>query len=100
MILRQFLHVDPVIAASYIVGCGGKSSSAVVDPVEGPDFYVRASRDLGMEIKYVFDTHVHADHRSTGRAVAEAVGAPYVLHESVDAAFDFHRVADGARLEL
>ena len=34
MILRQFLHTDPVIAASYIVGCGGKSAGVVIDPVE------------------------------------------------------------------
>jgi hydroxyacylglutathione hydrolase len=100
MILRQFLHVDPVIAASYIVGCGGKASCAIVDPIEPPEFYTRAARELGMEITYVVDTHVHADHRSTGRALAEAAGAKYVLHESVDAAFDFHRVADGARLEI
>ncbi len=32
MILRQFLHSDPV-AASYLFGCGGKASAAVVDPV-------------------------------------------------------------------
>ncbi|TGV81022.1 MBL fold metallo-hydrolase, partial [Mesorhizobium sp. M00.F.Ca.ET.149.01.1.1] len=32
MILRQFLHTDPV-AASYLFGCGGKASAAVVDPV-------------------------------------------------------------------
>jgi hypothetical protein len=32
MILRQFLHADPV-AASYLFGCGGKSAAAVVDPV-------------------------------------------------------------------
>ena len=32
MILRQFLHTDPV-AISYLFGCGGKSMGAVVDPV-------------------------------------------------------------------
>jgi len=32
MILRQYLHVDPV-AASYLFGCGGRSMAAVVDPV-------------------------------------------------------------------
>ena len=41
MILRQFLHVDPVIAASYIVGCGGKATCVVVAPVDEPEVYVR-----------------------------------------------------------
>lgn len=66
MILRQFLHTDPVIAASYIVGCGGKSACAVVDPVAPPEHYLRSAAELGMAIHYVIDTHVHADHLSTG----------------------------------
>lgn len=100
MMLRQFLHSDPVIAASYIVGCGGKRACVVVDPVDAPERYVRAANDLGMDVRYVIDTHVHADHRSTGRDLAAATGARYVLHESVHAAFKFEGVADGSRLEV
>ena len=100
MILRQFLHVDPVIAASYIVGCGGKATCVVVDPVDEPEVYVRRASELGMAIRFVVDTHVHADHLSTGRSLAGAVDAPYLLHESVHADFDFERVADGAHLEI
>jgi glyoxylase-like metal-dependent hydrolase (beta-lactamase superfamily II) len=100
MILRQFLHTDPVIAASYIVGCGGESACIVVDPVDQPEVYVRRASDLGMSIHYVVDTHVHADHVSTGRALAAEAGAPYVLHESAGAQFTFEAVADGAQLEF
>jgi hydroxyacylglutathione hydrolase len=100
MILRQFLHTDPVIAASYIVGCGGTSACVVVDPVDGPERYVRAAERLGMTIRYVVDTHVHADHLSTGPALAASIGAPYLLHESVSADIDFERVADGRRIEV
>jgi hydroxyacylglutathione hydrolase len=100
MILRQFLHTDPVIAASYIVGCGGKSACVIVDPVESAEHYLRAASDLGMAIRYVVDTHVHADHLSTGRALAESAEAPYVLHKSVTAEFDFLGVVDGDTLEI
>ena len=58
MIVRQFLHTDPVIAASYIIGCGGKSACIVVDPVDAPDVYQRQASELGMSIQYVIDTHV------------------------------------------
>jgi hypothetical protein len=44
VILRQFLHTDPVIAASYIVGCGGQRVCAVVDPVDAPAAYM--ARDI------------------------------------------------------
>jgi glyoxylase-like metal-dependent hydrolase (beta-lactamase superfamily II) len=100
MILRQYLHVQPVVAASYLFGCGGKQAGAVVDPVEPPDFYIDAADALGLRLHYVIDTHVHADHFSTGRALAEASGAHYVLHDSVDVAFPFRAVRDGDRLLL
>jgi glyoxylase-like metal-dependent hydrolase (beta-lactamase superfamily II) len=100
MILRQFLHTDPTIAASYILGCGSQAAGAVVDPVESPDFYLAEAQRVGLEIRLVIDTHVHADHLSTGRSLAAAAGADYVLHASVEASFPFRAVHDGDRLEL
>lgn len=99
MILRQFLHTEPVVALSYLVGCGGKGASVVVDPVDPPEQYLRAAADLGVAIRFIVDTHVHADHRSTGPALARAAGAPYLLHESVRGAIAFEGVAEGDRLE-
>ena len=100
MILRQFLHTEPVIAASYLLGCGGKGLAAIVDPVDAPERYIQAAAEHGMAIRYVIDTHVHADHLSTGRALADVAGASYVLHESAAARFPFEAVTDGARLEI
>ncbi len=82
MIFRQFLHHSP-IAASYLFGCGGQGQCVVVDPLEDLDPYLQASRDTGMRIVHVIDTHVHADHLSGGRALAESVGVSYLVHESV-----------------
>ena len=87
MILRQFLHTDPAVAVSYLYGCGGKQAGAVVDPVESPEFYLSAAEEVGIRITDVIDTHLHADHLSTGRALAAAAGAAYVLHDKSGAAF-------------
>jgi hydroxyacylglutathione hydrolase len=84
MIFRQFLHTSP-IGASYLFGCGGQGQCVVVDPVEDIDPYQQLGRETGMRIVHIIDTHVHADHRSGGRALADAVGASYAVHESVDA---------------
>lgn len=88
MILRQFLHADPV-AASYLLGCGGKSSGAVIDPVGDTAPYLAAAEATGMRILYVIDTHLHADHLSAGRALADAA-----------ATYAFKGVQDGDVLEL
>lgn len=100
MIFRQFLHTEPVVAASYLFGCGSRSAGAVVDPVFDPAAYLRAAEETGLGIRLVVDTHVHADHLSTGPALARAAGAAYVLHASSEAAFPFQGVSDGERLEL
>jgi hydroxyacylglutathione hydrolase len=100
VILRHYLHTDPAVAISYLFGCGGQAAGAVVDPVAEPALYLREAEALGLVIRYVVDTHLHADHVSTGRALAEAAGAEYVLHESAQTAFPFHAVRDGDPLVL
>ena len=73
---------------------------AVCDPIEKIEPYLRVSEETGMKIRYVIDTHVHADHISGGRRLAEATGADYVLHESAEAQFPFRGVRDNEELDL
>ncbi|ACB94920.1 hypothetical protein [Beijerinckia indica] len=49
MILRQFLHTDPV-GISYLFGCGGKASAAVVDPVGPIQLYLHAAEEARADI--------------------------------------------------
>jgi hydroxyacylglutathione hydrolase len=99
MILRQFLHTDPV-AISYLFGCGGKAAAAIVDPVGEIVPYIQAAQDTGVRILYVIDTHIHADHVSAGRQLAKATGAEYVLFAETETAAPFRAVRDREVLEL
>lgn len=99
MILRQYLHTDP-IAASYMFGCAGRSAAAVVDPVGDLAPYLRLAKETGMRICYVIDTHLHADHRSAARELAAAADSEYVLSETAQVTFPFRGVRDGEVLEL
>ena len=74
--------------------------AAVCDPTEQIEPYLRVSHGTGMKIRYVIDTHVHADHVSGGRRLAEATGADYVLHESAGARFKFRGVKENEELDL
>jgi hydroxyacylglutathione hydrolase len=99
MIFRQYLHHDP-IAISYLLGCAGQAKGAVVDPIKEAGFYQQEAERLGLNILYVIDTHVHADHLSTARDLSALTGASYVLHASAPTTFDVQRVSDGDLLEL
>ncbi|MCP3028806.1 MBL fold metallo-hydrolase [Halobacillus sp. A5] len=100
MLFRQYMHTNPIpIAASYLFGCGSKASGVVVDPLqEEIDFYMEEAKRLGMNIEYVIDTHLHADHISGGLSLAEKSEAKYVLHGSADTDYDFTAVEDGEEL--
>jgi hydroxyacylglutathione hydrolase len=68
---------------SYFFGCAGHGKAVAVDVVAGDEgWFVEAAKQAEVAITHVIDTHVHADHYSGGRALADAVRAPYCLHES------------------
>ena len=64
------------------------------------DTYIEFAKAKGMEIKYIVDTHVQADHVSGGRTLAQLTGADYCLHESADVAFEVTPLTDHQELDL
>lgn len=77
---------------SYLVADVGTGAAAVFDPTRHVERFQRVAADRGFEIRHVFDTHVHADHISGGRELADEVGASYHLGEGAverDVRYDF-----------
>jgi hydroxyacylglutathione hydrolase len=101
MIFRSYLRQTPVVGISYLAGCGGKGKAVVIDPMmEDIAKYIADAESAGMEIKFVIDTHVHADHISGARKLVELTNAQYVLHKSVQAGFTYMGVDDGEVIEV
>jgi glyoxylase-like metal-dependent hydrolase (beta-lactamase superfamily II) len=100
MIFKPF-HYYETGCAAYLFGCGSLGKCAVVDAHEHDiAAYVEFATAKGMQITHVIDTHVHADHRSGGAALARQVGADYYLHESADVALAFSPLHDRQKIEL
>ncbi|MEC4682847.1 MAG: MBL fold metallo-hydrolase [Nitrospirota bacterium] len=100
MFFRQRLAKEASL--SYFFGCGSKGRGVAVDVVEGDESWFLEQADKeGVHIDYVVDTHVHADHVSGGRTLAERAGAPYALHESAAGIvrYTFHPLRDGDLLD-
>lgn len=88
---------------SYLLGCGSCHVAIAVDPVAGDeDWFLEQAAAQDVKITHVIDTHVHADHYSAGRTLAERAGAPYCLHESNQGRvqFPFEPLRDGQRIEV
>lgn len=100
MIFKPFHYFDTG-CATYVFGCGTLGRCAVVDPQERDvDAYLAFADAKGMKVTHVFDTHLHADHRSGAREIARRSGARYCLHRAADVAFPFEPLDDGQRIEL
>lgn len=59
----------------------------MVDPQQDVAPYLEAAAQKGLRITHVFETHVQADHLSGARRLAEAAGAPVLVHESAGVRF-------------
>jgi glyoxylase-like metal-dependent hydrolase (beta-lactamase superfamily II)/rhodanese-related sulfurtransferase len=83
---------------SYIAGSG--HSAAVIDASVDPQTYTKLADQQGWRIRHVLDTHIHADHISRSRALAEFTGAALRLPSQQRVHFDFAPVFDGDAMEI
>ncbi|MCY4086489.1 MAG: MBL fold metallo-hydrolase [Actinomycetia bacterium] len=88
---------------SYLVAAD--RDALVVDPAPAVEPYVAAARSLGARITHVLDTHVHADHLSGARSLAEREGAELhlsstSLERGIQYAERVRPVEDGDRIEV
>src|SRR6478672_2493337 len=65
----------------WIVGSRQRGEACVVDPGDEPDEILALARDMGVRITRVVASHAHLDHIMAVRAIVEASGAPFLLHE-------------------
>lgn len=99
MFFRQLSTKEATL--SYLLGCGSCHVAVVVDPVLGDeDWFIEEARKQDAKITHVIDTHVHADHYSGARTLAERTGALYCLHESNAGRvkYDFEPLRHGQRI--
>jgi glyoxylase-like metal-dependent hydrolase (beta-lactamase superfamily II)/rhodanese-related sulfurtransferase len=84
---------------SYLMGCGDTCAAALIDPeLSQVDRYVALAARESLRIRYLVDTHTHADHFSGTRELARRLGVPVVMHRASPAPFVDMRVEDGEML--
>jgi len=86
---------------SYLFGCGSMGKAVAVDVVAGDeDWFLEQAKQYAVTITHVIETHVHADHYSGGRALAEQLSAKYCLHRNAQVEYDFFALSDGDVIDV
>jgi glyoxylase-like metal-dependent hydrolase (beta-lactamase superfamily II)/rhodanese-related sulfurtransferase len=97
MYFKQF-YLGCLAHASYMIGSAGEA--AVVDPRRDVDEYLDEAKAQGLAIRYVIETHLHADFVSGHRELAERTGATIVFGRKAGAEFPHRAVEDGEEIRL
>ena len=86
--------------ASYLVASRQSHEAAIVDPSNETEQYETLLRERNFQLRYVIDTHVHADHVSGARQLQAKHGAELCLHEAARVAYPSRPLKDGDELPL
>jgi glyoxylase-like metal-dependent hydrolase (beta-lactamase superfamily II) len=83
---------------SYVIASAG--DAAVIDPSVAADVYLQIARRRGWSVRYVLETHVHADHLSRAVELARLTGAILLMPPQDRVTFPFTPIADGESIRL
>ena len=97
MFFKQF-YLACLAHASYLIGSEGEA--AVVDPQRDVDEYLAEADARGLKIKYVIETHLHADFVSGHQEIAARTGAQIIFGAKAGVEFEHRAVKEGEEIQL
>ncbi len=94
----QQLYTGCLSEAAYYIESDGEA--AIIDPLRDIEEYLVIARERKATIKYIFETHFHADFVSGHLDLAQASGAPIVYGPETETSFPIYRAKDGEIFKL
>jgi glyoxylase-like metal-dependent hydrolase (beta-lactamase superfamily II)/rhodanese-related sulfurtransferase len=86
---------------SYLIGCQESCAAALIDPeLSQVDRYLALGAHHGLRIRYLIDTHTHADHFTATQELARQLAVPVVMHSTSPAPFVDLRLRGGELLVI
>ncbi|BBP86756.1 hypothetical protein BsIDN1_03740 [Bacillus safensis] len=97
--LYQFVRMGKGCLSYMIVSNG---EAAVVDAARMTEIYIDFAKKHDVSVTHVLDTHLHADHISGGKKLAEQTGATYWLppKDAEEVTFEYERLEEGQRITI
>ncbi len=94
----QQLYTGCISEAAYYIESNGEA--AVVDPLRDIDVYLQLAAERKASIRYIFETHFHADFVSGHLDLAKATGASIIYGPDTQTKFDVHVAKDGEKFNI
>ena len=94
----QQLYTGCLSEAAYYIESGGEA--AIIDPLRDIEAYLQLARERNTVIRYVFETHFHADFVSGHIDLGKATGAPIIYGPNTETKFPIHLAKDGEIFQL
>ncbi len=94
----QQLYTNCLAEAAYYIESNGEA--AIVDPIRETEPYLQLAKERGTKIKYIFETHFHADFVSGHIDLAKQTGATIVFGPHADTNYKVHNAKDGEELKV
>lgn len=97
--LYQFVRLGKGCLSYMLVSNG---EAAIIDATRMSEVFIDFAKEKGATITHIFDTHLHADHISGGRKIAEQTGATYWLppKDATEVVFDYERLEGGQEVMI
>jgi len=92
------LYTNCLAEAAYYIESDGEV--AIIDPLREYEPYIQKAKDNKANIKYVFETHFHADFVSGHIDLSKKTGAPIIYGPLTEAGFDVHIAKDGEEFQV
>jgi hydroxyacylglutathione hydrolase len=97
MLVEQ-LYTACLSEAAYFIASNGEA--AVIDPLRDTEEYLKLAEELGVKIKYIFETHFHADFVSGHIDLSAQTGAPIVYGPDTKASFPVYIAKDNEEFSI
>jgi glyoxylase-like metal-dependent hydrolase (beta-lactamase superfamily II) len=94
----QQLYTACLSESAYYIESEGEA--AIIDPLRDIEEYLVLAKERNTTIKYIFETHFHADFVSGHLDLAQASGAPIVFGPETETSFPIYKAKDGETFKL
>lgn len=94
----QQLYTNCLSEAAYFIASEGEA--VVIDPLRDIDDILKLAEEKNVKIKYIFETHFHADFISGHLELANAVNAPIIFGPGAKTSYKIHNAKDGEKFTI